>query len=62
MMPEQLWQTTLNPATRTLRRLTLDDAAGASAMFSLLMGGLVEPRKKLIEAHGSKLSLAELDI
>jgi len=62
MMPEQLWQTTLNPATRSLRRLTLEDAAAASSMFTLLMGGAVEPRKKLIEDHGSNLSLAELDI
>lgn len=62
MMPEQLWQTTLNPASRTLRRLTLDDAANADNMFTLLMGGNVPPRRRLIEEHGSKLSIADLDI
>lgn len=62
MMPEQLWQTTLNPSTRTLKRLTVEDAASASSLFSILMGGKVEPRRKLIEDHGSKLSLTDLDI
>lgn len=61
-MPEQLWQTTLNPASRTLRRLTLDDAAQADATFALLMGDKVLPRRKLIEEHGSRLSSADLDI
>ena len=38
MMPEQLWSTTLNPATRTLKRLTVEDAVAASQLFALLMG------------------------
>ena len=41
MMPEQLWDTTLDPDKRTLRRLTLQDAAEASQLFSLLMGAQV---------------------
>lgn len=41
MQPEQLWQTTLNPETRLLRRLTIEDAAAASHMFALLMGDKV---------------------
>ena len=61
-MPEQLWQTTLNPASRTLRRLTLHDAVQANNLFTLLMGGKVEPRRKLIEDYGSQLSLSDLDI
>ena len=61
-MPEQLWQTTLNPASRTLRQLNVSDAAAASDLFSLLMGGKVEPRRALIEAHGSRMSLSDLDI
>ena len=61
MMPEQLWQTTLNPDSRTLRRLTMEDAAQAASTFSLLMGGKVQPRRRLIEEHGSKLSRADLD-
>lgn len=62
MMPEQLWSTTLDPSTRTLRRLTLQDAAEASHLFALLMGDRVAPRRALIEAHGARLSLDELDI
>ncbi|KAI3431387.1 hypothetical protein D9Q98_004441 [Chlorella vulgaris] len=62
MMPQQLWDTTLNPETRTLRKLTIDDAADASHMFALLMGDKVGPRRELIERHGSRLALEELDI
>jgi DNA gyrase subunit B len=62
MMPDQLWSTTLDPATRTLRRLTLEDAAEASHLFTLLMGDKVQPRRELIEAYGAKLSLEDLDI
>ena len=62
MMPQQLWDTTLNPATRTLKRLTVQDAVAASQLFSLLMGDKVEPRRALIQAHGAALSLEELDI
>ena len=62
MMPDQLWRTTLDPAHRTLRRLTLEDAAEASHLFALLMGDRVAPRRALIEAHGARLSLDELDI
>jgi hypothetical protein len=43
MMPEQLWKTTMDPARRTLKRLTIGDAAAAAAAFSLLMGPLVGP-------------------
>ena len=45
MNPEQLWETTLNPETRTLQRITIEDAAKAEKMVSLLMGDVVEPRK-----------------
>ncbi len=62
MMPEQLWQTTMNPDTRMLKRLTLDDAAETSHMFSMLMGDKVGPRRELIERHGSRLNLTDLDI
>ena len=43
MMPEQLWSTTLDPQHRTLRRLTLGDAAEAAQLFSVLMGNQVRP-------------------
>ncbi|GAA0125402.1 MULTISPECIES: DNA topoisomerase IV subunit B [Clostridium] len=45
MNPDQLWNTTLNPETRTLQRVTIEDAAKAEKMISLLMGDIVEPRK-----------------
>ena len=45
MNPEQLWDTTLNPETRTLYKVTIEDAAKAEKMVSLLMGDVVEPRK-----------------
>ena len=45
MNPDQLWDTTLNPETRTLFQVTIEDAAKAEKMVSLLMGDVVEPRK-----------------
>jgi DNA gyrase subunit B len=53
MDANELWDTTMNPATRTVRRITLDDAERAEATLELLMGERVEPRKNwLIEAAG----------
>jgi DNA gyrase subunit B len=51
MNPEQLWDTTMNPATRTLLRVTMDDAASADEIFDMLMGDQVPPRKKFIQTH-----------
>jgi DNA gyrase subunit B len=59
MNPEQLWETTMDPKTRILKRVTIDDAAGADATFTMLMGDEVAPRKKFIQSHAQ---LAELDI
>ncbi len=48
MNPEQLWETTLNPATRRLKQITIEDAMIADEVFSILMGNEVEPRKDFI--------------
>jgi DNA gyrase subunit B len=51
MNAEQLWQTTMNPETRTLRQVTIDSAAEADHIFSMLMGDEVPPRREFIERH-----------
>jgi DNA gyrase subunit B len=62
MMPEQLWTTTMNPETRTLKRVEIEDAAEADRIFTILMGDRVAPRREFIETYGSKLNMTDLDI
>ena len=60
MNAEELWETTMNPATRVLLRVTVEDAAAVNDIFERLMGPDVEPRKKFIQAHAK--SVRNLDI
>jgi len=60
MNPEQLWNTTMNPETRKLKKITIEDAVKADILFNILMGEEVEPRRKFIEEHA--LEVKELDI
>jgi DNA gyrase subunit B len=62
MMPKQLWETTMDRETRTLKRVEIQDAAEADRIFTILMGDRVAPRREFIETYGPKLNLMDLDI
>ena len=51
MMPEQLWDTTMNPQTRTLLQVSIEDAMMCDQLFDILMGDKVEPRRDFIQSH-----------
>ena len=60
MNPEQLWETTMDPARRTLLQVRVNDAAEADRVFSMLMGSAVPPRRKFIQSHAREVQ--NLDI
>jgi len=60
MNPEQLWQATMDPETRTIYQISIENAFQADELFTILMGGEVEPRRKFIEDHA--LEVSQLDV
>ena len=59
MNADQLWDTTMNPASRTLKQITIESAAEADRVFSMLMGDEVPPRREFIESHAK---YAKIDV
>ena len=59
MNPSQLWETTMDPKTRTLKKVSIEDLEGADRVFTMLMGAEVPPRRKFIQSHAK---FAELDV
>jgi len=60
MNPEELWETTMNPANRMLIKVEVEDAAAADRIFSMLMGDQVEPRREFIESNAKDVRFLDV--
>jgi DNA gyrase subunit B len=60
MNPEQLWETTMDPATRTIKKVMLEDAMKADEIFTILMGDKVEPRREFIQNHAKDVRVLDI--
>ena len=62
MIHKQLCETTMDPSTRMMNRIEIEDALEADRIFTILMGDKVAPRREFIETHSKELDMAALDI